>query len=175
MRLCKNKKGFTLLEVILTMIIVGIIMGVVSQILLGGAQTYSFVSNRKATLQDVRQAMFRIGQELERIDTADINAITNTSINFTDDKGFATTIRLVSAGSDLVVFRGPNALVNHVKDFNIEYFDSLGNYLTPGLATISLVRRIKVNIKTKPVGNEGEVAMSSYIAPRAFLGYENYH
>lgn len=169
-----NNKGFTLLEVILTMLIMTIVFGVAAEVMLQQADAYSYVNHRKSALQDARYGMYQMKIELEKMKTTGLNNITGTEIDFINDKGVATNFHLGMHGADLAVFHGTEVLIDRVELFGIDYFDASGAVLAPSMATKPLVRRIRFNVRTAEQDNEGPINMSAQVIPRDFLGYKNF-
>lgn len=161
--------GFSLLEMILTLVLVGIIVFVSTNIMINQADMYSFTANRKATISDLRSAVTNISNELSRITTSDINNIYNKAISFTDASGTNTSYRLDASGA---LYRGSKPMVDNIQDVKIRYMDGNGNPLSPTPANISFVKRIQFTIATKPRNKEESITISTYITPRAFLGYD---
>ena len=81
-KVLKNNLGFTLVELVLSIVIAGAIFGVAAETMMSQADTYSFIANRKTTIADVRYAMDRISHEILRLETSDIQSISSSSVNF---------------------------------------------------------------------------------------------
>ena len=169
-----TSKGFTLIEIILTMLIITIVFGVAAEVLLQQADAYSYVNNRKSALQDVRYGMYEMKVELEKMQSTGLNSITSTAIAFIDDKGVGTDFHLGSHGSDMAVYHGTEILIDCVAGFGIDYYDANGLVLVPSSTTKAQVRRIKFNVSTEEQGSEGQINMSMQVTPRDFLGYKNF-
>lgn len=172
--LFRSNRGFTLLELVLSLVVSGVVLGIVTETLMREAETYSFIANRKGAVADVRYALNRMTRELLRLDTPDIRDISATKIEFSDENGNVVSFGLAAAGQDLAVFRGGEVLVPRIRDFNIEYRDESGNLLSPDPGQIPFVRRIRLTIETDPVSDEGQIVLSTTVVPRAFLGYLDY-
>ena len=130
---------------------------------------------RKASLADTRQAMDRMSYELRLVQQNGITAITPTEIHFTDAQGQNTNFRLGTNGPDLSIYRGNNLIVDRVHSFVVNYYDASGTEIIPAANTIADVKRIKLNIVTDEVNNEGNIALSTVVIPRNVIGYNNYH
>lgn len=176
MRLTGSKKncGFTILEVILSMLIMSLVLGVASEVMLKQADAYSLVNNRKSALQDTRYALFHIKTELEKIDSADLQTISGTALSFYDDTGTLKGYSLGSSGGSLGIFAGSKLVVGKLHNFWIDYFDGAGALLTPGPGAVPLVRRIIFNLETEPQDGEGTITLTMQVIPRDFLGYTNF-
>jgi prepilin-type N-terminal cleavage/methylation domain-containing protein len=176
MRLTGSKKnrGFTILEVILSMLIMSLVLGVASEVMLKQADAYSLVNNRKSALQDTRYALFHIKTELEKMDSSDLQTISSTALSFYDDAGTLRTYSLGSSGGSLGIFAGSQLVVGRLHDFWIDYFDGAGAALPPTPGTVALVRRMIFNLQTEPQDGEGQITLTMQIIPRDFLGYTNF-
>jgi len=161
--------GFTLVEVVVSIVIAGAVFGIASETLIRQADTYSFIANRKTTIAGVRYAMDRISHEVLRLETSDIQAISSTSISFIDDYGQNTSFSLDTDGENLAIYRGGAVMVPDVESFTIEYQDGDGNALAALDEQIANVRRISVSIVAA-----NNISITTSIIPRTFIGYANF-
>lgn len=168
MKTLKNQNGFSLVSLILGMVIAGMILGISSTILLNQAEMVNFVNNRQSTLSGQNLTMRKIQNDLSLVETADINFIGPLKIEYKDEAGNNTDIRLV--GFDKV-YKGADLLMDNVQLMVIDYYDSAGNQLYPAAYNIPDVRRIKVTIITKPRNDEGAMTYTTYVSPRRLMGY----
>lgn len=166
--------GFTLLELVLSIVIGGAMFGLAAQTLMSQADTYAFIANRKTSIADMRFAMNKISHEILRLESGDIQGISATGMSFTDENGLATSITLGANGAGLAIYRGNDILVEDVSSLDFEYQDENGDILPADDDEIGDVRRIKVTITTEPKGDEGEISVSTTVVPRSFIGYANY-
>lgn len=173
-RYIRDQRGFTLLELVLSIVVGGVIFGIASETLVRQADTYSFIANRKNSIADVRFGMNKISHELLRLETSDIQAISPTGISFLDENGQGASFSLGQDGSSLSVYRGNDALVEDVASIDFEYHNGDGEVIDAVDANIDDVRRIKVTITTEPKGDEGAISISTTVVPRSFIGYANY-
>ncbi len=167
------------MEIILSITIAGVMLGMVSDVLLDQAQISAFVSDRKTSIADVRQTLSVMTEELQHIGTEDIIDISASKIEFYDSSGTATSYELEADGSNLAIFRGDDdVLLPNVGDFDIEYQDEDGDALSTEAdqlsASIENTRRIKLSITTESDVEGGNITLDSLVVPREFLGYSNY-
>lgn len=174
MKILNNNKGFTLIELLLSIVITGAIFGIAAETMIRQAESYSFITNRKTSIADVRFAMNRISHDILRLESSDIQDIGATSISFTAEDGSASGFTLGADGSDLAIYRGGDILVPNVSTFNIEYQTGTGDVIDPEEEQIVNVRRIKITIITEPVGGEAPISLSTTVIPRSFIGYANF-
>jgi prepilin-type N-terminal cleavage/methylation domain-containing protein len=110
----QHSKGFTLIEIVITIVIVGIIAGIASMIILQGARTYSAEDSRGNAHYQARLAVERVAREARLIRSCgDITYPMNNpfgSLTFTDVNGNSITFSV--AGGNLS--RGANILANGV-------------------------------------------------------------
>ncbi len=170
----QNNRGFTLVELLLSIVIAGAIFGLAAETLIQQAETYSFITGRKTTVNDLRHAMNTMSYELMRIEEGDITEIADNSISFTNSNGELTSYNLNSYEGTMAVYAGADVLVPNVENFTIEYQDGEGTVLEAAPDAVDDVKRIKLTITTEPVGNEESMTVSTTIIPRDFLGYSNY-
>ncbi|EKD50774.1 MAG: hypothetical protein ACD_62C00431G0006 [uncultured bacterium] len=174
-RTVKNKIGFTLVEVILTLIVTGSLFAIVAGIMQQQVQTFAFISDRKATMGDVRRTLNDMNYELLHITHENIQAISSTSINFVDSAGQNSSYTMGLNGQDLSVFRGnDDVILPGIQSFFIEYQDGMGNELEPLDENIPSIVRIKLTITTEPKNDEESMTISTTVIPRDFVGYSNY-
>jgi|APSaa5957512576_1039674.scaffolds.fasta_scaffold154687_1 prepilin-type N-terminal cleavage/methylation domain-containing protein len=170
----KNKKGFTLIELLLSLVVSGIILGIASETMISQADTFSFISNRKNTIADIRQALTHISYDIKRVDAEDITDISSSNISFTNEEGAATSYKLDADGENLAIYKGSDILIPNVEDFTVNYYDENGDELDADADQIEFVKRIKFTIETKANAEEGNITLSTLIVPRSFLGYNNF-
>lgn len=174
MRLIKRKKnGFTLIELILTIIVVGIISSVSAKILLSGIDTYSFVTNMKDATQHARVAMDRMIAELMLVRQNDITYIGNERISFYDQSGTGTSFRKYTStsgtGGQPTIARGSDFLAGRLGFIDFDYLKSDGTDAT----SILQLRKINVELSIDALGGYGSVTLRTEIFPRNFM-YNNF-
>ena len=98
----KSRKGFTLVEILLTMIIIAAISLVMGRILISGMDSFSLVTERREALQGARLAVNIMSNELRGIanPAADISSISSSSITFKNALGNQVAYQI--SGVDLL-------------------------------------------------------------------------
>lgn len=173
----KNQKGFTLLQIIMGLVVGGLIAGLTSEILMGQAESYSYITNKKEALSDVRFALNRFTNELMRMqDSGDITGATASQIQFYDKDGSSVSYSLQtdSSSGTLMLARNGESIVDNIDSISFQYYDSNGTELTNPSSSISSIRRIKITIATDEVNNQPGVTLTTSVTPRVFIGYNGF-
>lgn len=163
----KGTEGFSLIEIVVVCVLIGIIAAVIIPPLHQGVQSFAVTETRGDLTSQARQAATRIMRELRNIqkeadNTPNITAANAASITFVDV--LDNTITFSLSGSTLQ--RNANALVEQVSSLQFRYFDANNSELTslPLDATNrNNVRRIMVTLTLA----EGSLAVS--VTEQTFL------
>jgi prepilin-type N-terminal cleavage/methylation domain-containing protein len=86
----KGSSGFTLVEIVITIVLIGIISGIAAMIILQGVQTYSVEDSRSNMFYQAQLAMERMAKEIRQIrsaSTTDIQTMTAADLKFTNVTG----------------------------------------------------------------------------------------
>ena len=119
--------GFTLIEIVITIVLIGIIASIAAMIILQGVRAYSDEQGRSDVHYQARIAVERVAREARMIRTcADISGPANPSatLSFTDINGVAVVFN-VAAGT---LSRGPDILATGVTSATpFRFLNRLGN------------------------------------------------
>jgi prepilin-type N-terminal cleavage/methylation domain-containing protein len=134
-----HSKGFTLIEIVMSIVLVGILAGVASMIIMQGARSYSAGQSRGEAHQQARFAMDRMAREIRLIRSrtiADIPVMNPTDLRFTDING--TDVRFQLDGSNNIQRSQNggvtwNVLASGISALTINYFQQDG--VTVAIAT----------------------------------------
>jgi prepilin-type N-terminal cleavage/methylation domain-containing protein len=156
-------KGFTLVEMILAIVIVGIIAGVSAKILLSGLNTYEFISDRKDITQNARIGMERIVDELILVKWWEIILpMKDETFNFTDEFGNITSFNMGTMGTITVLQRGTDFLAGPLSVLNFDYLkgdDSAAHQNWD-------VKKINVRFSIDSLRGHGGIALKTEVFPR---------
>ena len=172
--LLKKHKGFTLIEVIATMLILGIVAAFAGYGIVNGIQSYMFTVEKTEIAQETRLAMYRIISELRDINT--LVSATTDSIRYESTQrgsGVQFTIRYNAASSykpvEIVDGRSGTAytLMENVNGLTFKYTDSDGveknsfNTSNP----LTQLRSIKITVQV-PISDGNDLTFQTEINPR---------
>lgn len=178
--LSTNKKGFTLIELVITMVLIGIVAYVVASALSTGIKAYFVTDFRKEALDQARIAMERVTREIRNVvNNQSICTATANSIGFygiTDDA--ASPIKLIefqlSGTTDIQRRENAGTWYNlssgNPITLTLSYYGTNGNPLPfPNVGcttppTITDIKRIKVDISVTISGES--VTLQSEVWPR---------
>ena len=141
----KGTAGFTLIEIILVTLLVGILAGMLIPPLQQGVQSYSAIKTWGNLTSQGREATNRMAREMRNIQKKanngpNISSANATSITFVD--AWNNTITFALSGE--TVQRNTDTLVDQVSGLQFRYFNGSNTELTPPLSGAELdnVRRI---------------------------------
>ncbi|MDO8526399.1 MAG: type II secretion system protein [Deltaproteobacteria bacterium] len=165
----RKQSGFTLVEIILSITLMGILFTLSSLVLVQGLNAYRHISARATNLNEARYALERMVRELRRegdennID--DIKNIQSNSITFIDALGNNTSFSL--SGQNLL--RDNDLLLNNVTALVFT------GYRDTGAETSSAqqVRRVRIQLTTTPPGQVASLLLVSDVFLRNYM-YENF-
>jgi prepilin-type N-terminal cleavage/methylation domain-containing protein len=126
-----HSKGFTLVEIVITIVLIGIISGIAAMIILQGVRAYSDEQSRSEVHYQARLAMERMAREIRSmrwntaLAQADITTMNPTDVRYTDIQGNQMGFRL-NIGNLLERTQDNGAtwqtLATGVTALNINYF-----------------------------------------------------
>ncbi|MDO9464609.1 MAG: prepilin-type N-terminal cleavage/methylation domain-containing protein [bacterium] len=161
-----DKKGFTIIELIMVIVITGIIAGITAMLLLQVMNVYSFVTVREVILSDGELAMGRMSREIRQIeDVYSIYKADSEEIEFED--AYYNLINFRRSGGSLL--RNSDELATDLTSLTFQYTTSDGNPpvvndpATPEEEETN-IKRIQINLTIKK-GDE-EIALQSQVYPR---------
>lgn len=150
------RRGFTLVEAVCTMVVVGVLGVATSGLVLSASDQYLAAASRGAIGSGLSAAMERVAIELRQIPAAagvsptraDLRGVTPTSVSWNDASAVERSLAL--SGTQLVLSEGRNqyVLLKDVSAFSVAAFDESNVPLagTIVIADIAPVRRLEVSI-----------------------------
>lgn len=165
----KHPRGFTIIELVLTIILVGIISGVTAKILMSGIDTYSLITSRKDAFQNARVSMDRMVSEATLLRSSDIISIGNEQLRFYDRSGYSTSFKRASKNGLPVINRGNDFLGGLLGILDFDYLKADGT----GTSTISQIKKINIEISIDTLGGYGSIDLRTEVFPRSLM-YDNF-
>jgi prepilin-type N-terminal cleavage/methylation domain-containing protein len=140
-------RGWSLLELILVMVIMGTLAVFVGPMLLNAVNAYTRTQSTVATYGKMRYAMERMVRELGAVrrdpaDTTafDITAMTATNLAFTNDAGTQVTISFGGGNVNLgYAGTATGVLTDQVSAFSLAYFRQDGATAASGAVNVAYV------------------------------------
>lgn len=145
-----KQKGFTLIEIIFVLIIVGIMVAVGGLGLVHVVKGMIFTKMNAATTQKGQIAMTKLVKEFSNINISSITAANATSISFTSTKNDVNSPHTVMLSGSTITFDG-DIVTDQVNSFTLNYYD---NYDSTAQTTWQSSRRI-IEITLKLTGADG--------------------
>jgi prepilin-type N-terminal cleavage/methylation domain-containing protein len=134
-----KNRGFTLVELILTMGMLGVMVGMMAPWMINAVKSYDLISTRRLMLGEVRAGFDRMIREIRLIPgQSQIIATSASSFQFQYPTGTSITYSLT--GTNLM--RNSDILMNNVTALAFTYYDQSGNTTT----TPSSVRSVTLQV-----------------------------
>ncbi|MDH4163663.1 MAG: type II secretion system GspH family protein [Nitrospirota bacterium] len=123
-----QSNGFTLVEIVITIVLIGVLSGIAAMIILQGVRSYSGEQTRSDAHYQARIAMERMAREIRLIRSqgADIITMANNDLRFIDVTG--ATIGFSWAGPVLSRWNGASndLLASGITAFTFNYYQQDG-------------------------------------------------
>ena len=150
-----GKKGITLIELVIGMVLIGIIALVVANALSTGIDAFFTTDNRKEALDQGRIALDRMAKEIRNVRNASaITTATATTFTFTDTSGTSISFALNTGNGNIERTSGStNALATGISSIgDATFLTGIFSYVqTDGTITqtptLSSIKRIKIGFK----------------------------
>jgi len=152
-----REAGFTLIEVIVTLVLVGIMAAVAGMAIVQGVQGYVFARENATTTQKAQLAMARMSREL--IELANVTSADAIQIVYVRDS-VTHTIAFASGTVKLDNY----VLVNDVSSLSLSYRDSNENLCAGTDADLSTIQIDLV--LSRPDTDSGTIGFTTTIHPR---------
>jgi len=155
----RNQSGFTMIEMIVSMILIGIMATVAGMGLVAITKGYVFARQNNETSLKAQVALAKIAKEIgiPDVKTFTITTATATAINFsyTDPVDAAVKNRTIALSGTQILFDGIT-LVDSVSSLNIDYYDCCNaTALTKPVSAANLlrIRRVEINLSLTGADN----------------------
>lgn len=163
----RRKRGFSLIELIMAIMILGIIAGVGAPLIIEVSEAWIFQTQRKELSESARIAMDRMIREIRRIlDRASVITANSTTFQFIDIDNRNITFGISGTVLTRSVNGIPYRLASNISSLSFTYYDSAGAVIaTPTLNPAQTdIRRIAIDL-TFSLGNQ-QLSFSSSVSPR---------
>lgn len=177
MKIFKNKNGFTLIELVITMVLIGIVAYVVASSLSTGIKAFFVTDNRKEALDQARIAMERMTREMRNLRSSSDVGIgsSGTQFCFTNIDGTTVSFRYPGLSANTIARQdglaniaacpgavGGNTLSNNITTLTLSYIRLDGTVDTAFSAANT--KRIRIIITSTVYGES--VTLQSEVWPR---------
>ncbi|CAN2042710.1 hypothetical protein GMMP15_80063 [Candidatus Magnetomoraceae bacterium gMMP-15] len=155
-----GKKGFTLIELIMTLMIIGFLLGLTGIVMVNLVKAYSIAKENANTIQKARLAMFRLTRELTSLTT--IGMAGNDRIRFYSDEVKNSGIqKFIGYDDGCVKIKNIDTGINNILTDGILENNFSLEYLYDG----SNLPKIKIKLTIKPE-SAPEVSFENIVVPR---------
>lgn len=148
----KKQQGFTLIELIMSIALMGIIAGIFISTIIEGARTYVFITSQNEASFTARFALKRM--MIESRNASRITAADTTSLAFTNT--YSEDIQLSLSGSVISISDDGGAntypLIENANSLTITYYDNQNNALATPVGNPDEVHSISFELETTKNG-----------------------
>ncbi|MDD5005479.1 MAG: prepilin-type N-terminal cleavage/methylation domain-containing protein [Candidatus Omnitrophica bacterium] len=140
----RKRKGFTLIEVILVIAILGIIAAIGVPLIISASDSLSFLTVRTEMAQSADVAMSKMLIDIRRIKN-NLSVVTATASQFRFLDVANTNINYYLNGNNLM--RNSDILAGNVQGLTFSYYNKNGSQLNPptvGIGTVTNIYRVKI-------------------------------
>ena len=130
----RQSLGFTLIEMVMVIVVLGILAGLTAPIFSQGLTASRLTAENLHTLAKLRFATERLVREIRQVNyngsSYDVTTMTATSLVFSKADAISTTVSITSSGGNITMaYSTPSVsglLTDEVSSFNFAYYDSSG-------------------------------------------------
>jgi prepilin-type N-terminal cleavage/methylation domain-containing protein len=144
-----RKNGFTLVELVIVISVVGIISTIVGSMLLGAIDAWVFKFNRNDILWDGRLALDRMTREIRTIkNSTSVTTASSAQFRFTDTGNKDITYSLSSTNLNRTENGTANLLAENVSSLTVTYYNSSDAVIPSPTVSPSAtdIRRVRINL-----------------------------
>ncbi len=171
----KNERGVTLIEMVVSIVLIGIIGAAAAQVLLSSSRSTLTANLVREATQVNRLAMDRMIREIRNVDgnRCISNATTATTFSFVDGQNNAIAYTWAGAGSPLM--RNADLLVNNVSSLTFTYFNNASppvavaptGCATPCAATCAATNIWSIEVDMTTQSGTETMRLRSLVHPRS--------
>ena len=165
-----KNKGFTLIELIIVIVILGIIVAIGAPLLLSVSDSLAFLVARTAIDQAADIALSRMTREMRRLkDDSSVNTATSSQFSFDDVN--SNTISYSLSSTDLM--RNSDILASDVQNLSFTYYDDSGSTIsTPVVSPQETdIRSIEISCEFQSSGET--LYYKSQVRPRNLMHFND--
>jgi len=144
----KNQKGFSLIEMMVVVVILGLIVLGLVTFFTGGVKSWVAGQSQLTAQRNARQSMDRMVREIREASDIIANSTSSEEINF--NTPWSTNLKYSWSGYEGdPILRGANPLINNVQSLNFKYFNALDIEIIPTLSveTASKISKVHIDLK----------------------------
>jgi prepilin-type N-terminal cleavage/methylation domain-containing protein len=154
----RSDKGFTLIELVITIVIIGIIAYVAAQALSSGTRAFFSVDFRKEALDQSRISMERMMREIRMLrDSSSVVASSSTQFSFTDVNGVAVDFNWVNPN----ITRNGNTLAENISELSFGYLRSDGT--VDAAFSAANTKRIRISMVATVYGENVQLQSEAFL------------
>ena len=186
------QRGFTMIEIIIVIVLIGVIGSLAANILFQGSDIYVSETNRQGFVSEARSSFWRIMRESQgQASSADFSSSGQKFLGLKNAKGETIDFLTESTGEFKRRLNDGNynVLSNSLSysDSEFSYFDNNFNKINVSQSdlsneaaeTVHLIKLDLIFLKNENLNNEDKLSLSSYVYPLNFglgknMSYHNY-
>jgi len=145
----KKNKGFTLVELVIVIIIIGITASTLGFMMLGAVKAWTFKFNRNDILWDGRLAMDRMTREIRTVkNPTSVTTASAAQFRFIDTGNEDITYSLSGANLNRTENGTANLLAENVSSLTFTYYNSSDTVIPSPIVSPSAtdIRRVRINL-----------------------------
>ena len=162
-----NRRGFTLVELLLTLMLTGILFASAGILMTQGLRSYIVLSDRSVALQGVRYAVERMVRELDQVPESGIQNIQADQIGFID--GLGNNADFNWNAQSQILYRGADKLLERVSQFGVTAYKSDGTTTSAAVQA----RRVRLQLSCLPAGQTTPIRLETEVYLKNYT-YDNY-
>lgn len=143
-----NKKGFTLVELVIVISVTGVVAVITGSILLGVIDAWTFKFNRSDMLRDGRLAINRMVREIRAVrDITSVTTASSSQFRFIDSGNADITYNLSATNLNRTENGTVNLLAENVSGLSFTYYNTSGTIIpVPTVFPITNIRRVRIDL-----------------------------